>query len=295
MLLFVAHAFAAGLADCPRTFDTGEVVDAASSAEAAFMRVDAPGFSGGRAALAARLACSKDILSPAVIAQVHRVEALGTFLDQEGTRVPQALAGVFAAEPGHQIPSSLLPEGQPIRGLIPAAMLALRDDPGVALPKPGSGWIEVDGTHALRAPTQRSAVLQQIDGQGQVLATHYRWPDEAGFGWVVPVEASDDALATAAQVEPTGNRAGPWAHRAPTLAGAAASFVASGVLYAIASQGSAEFDAKPVLGPDASDQARADYRAELDGMQARTNGMTYGCYAAAGLGLAFGAVAVVTW
>lgn len=298
LLLAVDHALAAGLADCPRTFDTGEILDAATSAEGAFVTLDGAAFATARQTMEARLGCSAEILSPPADARIERVEALGAFLDERDALIPQALAGLFFAEPGHQIPTALLPDGHPVRALITPAMLLLRDDPGLTLPVPSSGWIEVDGAHALVAPTQRSAVLQQIDGQGAVVATHFRWPDEVGFDWVVPVAASTaPAVAETARLRPPTASHPPtaWGHRAPLLGAAAASLIASGVLYAIAAQGYQEFDGSAVMGPDATDAERSTYRTQLEGMQATTNPVAYGCFAAAGVGLALGVVTVVTW
>ena len=293
LLLLVPDA----LADCPRMFDTSDILEATNSAEAAFTKVDKPGFVEGKAAVETRVACASEVLSVNAQARVHRVEALGAFLDGRLDRVPLALAGVFATEPGHQIPSSLLPDGHPIRGQVTAAMLYLHDDLGADLPKPGSGWIEADGTHVLRAPSLRAAILQQLDGQGAVLATHYRWPDEAGFEWVVPVAGASVAAANLSSTTATVARppSGEWAHRAPWLALSGASLITSGVLYALAAEGRADFDAQPALDGSVGDEERASYRAKLEGMATGTNGLSYGCYVAAGAGVAFGAVAAVTW
>jgi hypothetical protein len=304
-LLAAPDAVAAGLADCPRHFDTAELLDAATSAEAAFQKVDAAGFAAGRSEMEARLACVGEIVSPSAIARVHRVETIASFLAKDAARVPQALAGTFAAEPGHQIPSSLLPDGHPIRAQVSVAMMALRDDVGAPLPALGSGWFEADGTSVKNAPAQRAAVIQQIDGQGQVLATHYRWPDETGFDWVVPgagtagtTEGRGSSSALSATTPGSATRSStpsPWGRRAPLLALSAGSLVASGVLYALAAEGKAEFEASPQLGDDATDAERSAYRSELEGMQSETNGLSLGCYAALTVGLGLGAVVVVTW
>ena len=57
------------------------------------------------------------------------------------------------------------------------------------------------------------------------------------------------------------------------------------------------FDTRDILEAVISTETaeRADYRAELEGMQSGANGLSYGCYVAAGAGVAFGAVAAVTW
>lgn len=294
-LIVLSPAHAGALADCARAFDTGEVLDATATAESAFLSLDRAAFTAARLAMEGRVECSSEILSPTADARIERVEAIGAFLDDRAARVPQALAGLFSAEPGHQIPTSLLPDGHPVRTLIAPAMLLLRDDPGLAMPVPTSGWIEVDGTHALVAPTQRSAVLQQIDGQGAVVATHFRWPDEDGFGWVAPAAPSTAPVGSPDLAARSRGAATPWTHRAPVLGTTAASVVASGVLYAIAANRHREFENSGVMDPGATDAERAEYRAQLEGMQARTNPIAYGCFAAAGLGLALGVVTVVTW
>lgn len=293
VLLLAAKA----LADCPRMFDTADILEAANAAESAFARADRPGFTEGRVALESRTGCASEVLSVNAQARIHRVEALGAFLDGRLDRVPLALAGVFATEPGHQIPGALLPDGHPIRGQVTAAMLYLPDDLGAELPKPGSGWIEADGAHALRAPSLRAAILQQLDGQGAVLATHYRWPDEAGFDWVVPVAGSSVATANLSgeRVAVARLPPGEWGHRAPWLVLSGASLITSGVLYALAADGRAEFDAQQALDGTVGEEERANYRAKLEGMATGTNGLSYGCYVAAGAGGAFGAVAAVTW
>ncbi|GDX78533.1 hypothetical protein LBMAG42_03440 [Deltaproteobacteria bacterium] len=292
-LLLATHA----LAECPRMFDTGDILEAANSAESAFAKADRAGFKDSTAALELRTSCAAEVLSVNAQARIHRVEALGAFLDQRLDRVPLALAGVFATEPGHQIPTALLPDGHPIRGQVTAAMLYLHDDLGAELPKPGSGWIEADGTHVLRAPSLRAAILQQLDGQGAVLATHYRWPDEVGFDWVVPVAESSVATANLSDARGTAERppSGEWGHRAPWLVLSGASLITSGVLYALAAEGRADFDAQLALDGDVGDEERANYRAKLEGMATGTNGLSYGCYVAAGAGVAFGVVAAVTW
>ena len=297
LLAILPEAFAGGHADCPRTFDTRDILEAVSSTETAFTKVDALAFKEGKAAVEARMVCASEVLSPAAEARIHRVETLGAFLGGRLDRVPRALAGVFASEPGHQIPSSLLPDGHPIRAQVTAAMLYLHDDPGAELPKPGSGWFEADGAHVLRAPALRAAVMQQLDGQGNVIGTHYRWPDDVGFDWVVPVAGSSVATANLSgdPVVLAPSQPSPWAHRAPWLVLSGASIITSGVLYALAADGRAEFDEQPTLDGSVGDAERADYRAKLEGMQSGANGLSYGCYVAAGVGVAFGAVAAVTW
>ncbi len=222
---------------------------------------------------------------------MHRVEALAAFLDQDTARLPFAVAGIFAADPGHQIPTALLPDGHPIRLAIPNAAAVLRADPGLALPALGKGAIEVDGAVAERAPTRRSAVMQQRGPKGELLATHYRWPDERGFDWVV----GESAKVSSREVKPAKSTTERTGHRAPMLVLTAASLAGSGVLYAIAASGYKNFEDEPVLTTGTSVDEREAYRDDLETMQARNNPLAIGCYAAGGVGLILGVVTIATW
>lgn len=187
MFLFIPFAFAATpqaeVPPCVTTYTTPDLLGAAELAEARFVRLDAEGFTAARGALEMRLTCTTDTLDGSTMGRIHRVEALGAFIDGRTDRVTQALAGLISADPGHQLPTALVPEGHPIRATLSPATALLKDDPGATMPKMASGWIEVDGTARPAAPTQRAAVMQQIDDQGAVVASHYRWPDEQGFTW----------------------------------------------------------------------------------------------------------------
>lgn len=297
MLLLVHFAFAGGVADCPKTYTTPDLLEAADSADAHFVRLDAEGFSASRAALEQRLACTTDTLDGSTMGRIHRVEALGAFIDGKPERVPQALAGLISADPGHQLPADLVPLGHPVRAALAPASALLRDDIGVPMPRLPSGWIEVDVAPKPAAPGNRAAVLQQIDDQGAVVASHYRWPDEAGFAWVVVQKGPSIATATpvsmpAPRADHTPSR---WAHRAPLLGAAVASLATSGALYAIASQKHSEFDGQPIMAADATEQERSDYRASLETMQSNASVLSWGWIATGGVGLALGAVAVITW
>ena len=58
LLAILPEAFAGGHADCPRTFDTRDILEAVSSTETAFTKVDALAFKEGKAAVEARMVCA---------------------------------------------------------------------------------------------------------------------------------------------------------------------------------------------------------------------------------------------
>jgi hypothetical protein len=290
LAMLVGVAYGAGVAECAQTYSGPEIADAVASAEGAFGRLDATAFASARSAMEARLACAGEKLGLDVIARIHRVEAFAAILERRDDRMAQALAGLFAVEPGHQIPVSLVPEGHPLRKVIPNAMTALREDERTDLPILASGWFDVDGSASPNVPAGRAAMVEQIDSQNALVSTHYRWPDELGFAWVV-----QDAVAPVGDVPTTRPTARRWTRRTPLLAAAAASLATSGALLAMAADSRAEFDARPTLADGASGATREAYRTELEGVQARANGLTYGGYVAAGAGLTLGVVTVIAW
>jgi uncharacterized caspase-like protein len=92
---------------------------------------------------------------------------------------------------------------------------------------------------------------------------------------------------------PEPSSASPWRHRTPLLVGTALSAVGASVLYALAAGEHAEFVSSPTM-----TQSEADalgYQTDLEGLQSRANIYSYGAYGAAGLGLALGIGAVITW
>jgi hypothetical protein len=269
MLAVVASALATTLADCPRQFDTTELTEAVAGAERAFAELDGAGFLAGQAAVVERLECVRDPLAREVVARVHRVQALAAFFGGRPAQVPQALAGLFAVEPGHPFPPELVPEGHRIRGMFAPSGALARDPAATPLPVLAAGWIEVDGESATLMPTRRAAIVQQLDGQGLVVETHYAWP-EAG-----PVELTAAVPAPARHTSP----------RLVWLGAAGATAVGTGVLYALASASHQRFE------EDALTMTESEMRAE----QARANGLSagwmLGLAATAGLGVAV----AVTW
>lgn len=111
--------------------------------------------------------CAEAVLDATMIGQVHRVVALGAFLDGEVDPGQEALAGLFMAQPGFQIPVALLPDGHPIRLAIPKAIARLQGDEGVSPPKV-SGAVLVDGARGEPLPTRRASVIQQLDPTGRI-------------------------------------------------------------------------------------------------------------------------------
>ncbi len=208
-------------ADCSRTYTTSELADAVDSAEGGFASADLDSFTFGEKAMRQRLRCVVEPLAPDVLARIHTIEALRAFLARDDAGTADALAGMAAADPGHQLPLKLIPDGHPVRAAMARASLLIRDPIGVPVAQMETGWIEVDGVHRADVPTNRNTVLQRFDADGQIVQTRYVHVGSSLAGWVLSEQSSEAPRSGSeepAEIEMPGPR---WrAHG--TLAGAGA-------------------------------------------------------------------------
>jgi hypothetical protein len=275
MLSLVATALAGPLADCPRTFDTAELMAAVESAELNFANQEAEGFAGARMVMLLRLQCQRDPLTPKDIAQVHLVQALAAHLLREEAHVQPALAGMLAAQPDLLLPDAYVPEGHRLRAAMPGAAASVPTSPRTPLIGLLSGWIEVDGAFSEDAPTGRAVVLQKMDAGGDVVESRYVWPEDGLGDW------QGDGTKPVQPRAPRRVAAHP--HRLPLIAGGAASVVAGGVLYALAAGAEREALDPSVPVPDA------------EAARGRADGLTWAWIGASGAALGLGAAVVLTW
>ncbi len=273
-----AHASPA----CPQTFTEADIIESARTTEGFFARVDAPGFAASRQAMEGRLVCTREILKVATIARVERVEALGAFFDRKDDHVREALAGLDVVSPGYLIPVELVPEGHPLRAQMAEAHTLAGDPATVPIPPPSAGWLMVDGVTGTTVPAKRASVVQQLDALGTVVATHFRWGEETGWGWMV-------------QQKPARAASTGGTRRVALVGSGAAAVIGSVVLIGLAAGQRATFDGSGVMSADASAEAKATYKTQLEGMQGKAAGFDVGGYALGGVGVVLGAVAVFTW
>lgn len=166
-------ALAAPVSTCARVFDNDAVAQAMDAADAAFREQDAPLFNESVAAMRERLPCVGQRLELATMIRVHTTEALSAFLAQDEPRLEAALGGLLDTDPEAVLDSELIPQKHPVREAF-ERVLERDTPPTLYLKKPESGWFEVNGkaVYALAAPDD--VILQQIDGQGQVVETRWR-------------------------------------------------------------------------------------------------------------------------
>ncbi len=202
MLGLLATALAAPLDTCARTFGSDELLDAASMAEGAFAGQDADGFTSARIEVESRLACVSDPLSALDVVRVHRVMALGAFLDGDQVRMRHAVAGMMAIDPEVRFPDDLAPSGHTL-DQVRASLVGAVPAEGPTLVGFPDGWIEVNGAFSPRVAGDVAATLQKLDNQGVVHETRYYWPGSSLDDW-----AGTGAMITApgASAAPRGPR-----------------------------------------------------------------------------------------
>ncbi len=318
VLAIIAMASAAPLESCSRSFGSDEVMDAASIAEQAFASQDAENFVSARREAESRLGCVHDPLSALDVVRLHRLMALGAFLDGDEAKMKQAVAGMIAIDPEVRFPEEIAPTGHKL-DQIRAALVGAQADgvgggDGPLLAAFADGWIEVNGAFAPRVAADVSATLQHLDNQGVVKETRYYWPGDALGNWesttgeiAAPVAAKAStaprgprSVAKAATEKPTKvkpsaatrpasetqaqiDRENRTARHIALLAGTGLGLAATGALYAFAA--TAEQNA---LDPEVPEPQAEVFRSQA-------NGLTWGWIGTTVLAGGLATTLVVTW
>ena len=223
-LLLVGLTPGVAWAACPDPVPSRELAQTVSNGDAAYAEMDEDGFRSSRAAAAALLPCVGESVSATHAAALHKLEALGAFLDRDHAGTVASFRALLHAAPGYRLPEDLAPPNHPLRIDFEVAEGTV-GAPERALPRPKQGWSQVDGQTAQSAPTDRPFVFQHFDGDGRVVSTALVPP-----GGPVPDYAAK-----------TGGSAARSGSRVPLLVTAGAATVLSGVFYGVAKSSESRF------------------------------------------------------
>jgi hypothetical protein len=153
-------------APCDETWSAEDVRYTLDEAEIAFQKRDKTGTLSFAARAETELPCMNEPMDLPLAAKFHRVQGLAAFLQRDTDRAAQSFHAARALEPDFVLPPGMVPVGHPVRGLYEAP---LPSPQSVALAAPASGRILVDGRAVLLRPTDRPAVVQLVDAQGEVV------------------------------------------------------------------------------------------------------------------------------
>lgn len=180
---------------CPGPVMASELsaeIDAASAAYAAF---DAAGFEEHATTASALLPCLSEPASPSLAGAVHRMNALGSFLDKDHPATVVHFQSAITTDPRWQLPESLAPGRHPLRLDFEQAV-QLRPSPTAPLAPPEFGWLLVDGARTERYPTQRPFLFQHIGTDGAPDLTRHLAPGAALPPYPVLTELTTEVPAT---------------------------------------------------------------------------------------------------
>lgn len=270
MLLFSTIAAAA----CPASVEAFST--RLTAAEDAFSSMMLEPFRVELAAIEAEIGCLEEKLEPLVVARLHRVRAMGAFLERDQPGAVAAFQGQRAADPELDLPEKYV-EQHPLRKLYVQA--GETEDPRAPLEQVEGVQIWVDGHQATERPTARVALFQ-LTREQQLLGSQLL---PGGASLTVPKVAPAPAPAAVPPSDPSPTRA----KRVPIASiglGVAAGVAAGSAigLYASGRSAKARYDDPTTPFED------------LDALRTKTNTRHFGAQILGASAVGLGAVAVIS-
>ncbi len=269
-------------AECPRTLSTAELDGLLADARRNLERLDTRGFVETTDAVDRALPCLGEPITRHLAAEIHRTKGIRAVSERD-PNAPRIFAAARSIEPAYKFPSTLIPEGNPVR--IEYASFDLASGNVERLSSPAEGTLMLDGAASTWRPIEWPTVAQYLRADGAIAWTAYVTPGTpmppypAGSP-VAAAEVQVPALHAAQEiVEPAPQKRSP---KVPLAIAAGTSALLTGVSWAFAANAESQFD-----DPNTPD-------AELDSLQSRANTLTIvgGFTGAAAIGFGIGFVAV---
>lgn len=263
-------------AECVLTVAADTLAATTAEAAGAFASLDIEGFEAKAATLWRQLPCLSEPLTPLDVADVYKVRALDTFLDQDDDAVRDSLMAARAAAPDYRMPAALAPKGHPLKAVFDE--VAVDTSPRVDLPVPRDARLLVDGQPVLTRPTDRAVLMQLVGADGAVVWTRLVESAEPAPAYeTVSDDYRADYLTDAKVIRVRARRP------IELVVASSAAIVGSGAMYALSRGSRAQFF-DPSTPYD-----------DLASLRARTNGLQTAAVVTAAAGIGLGATAVVTW
>lgn len=271
LLLQLLLSARAAQAACPAS--AAGLQSTLDSAQLSFSTMDGAGFKAATAEAESQAACLSDSVPAGVVARLHRVLGLRSFVDGDEAAARTAFAAARAIEPDYAFPDAMVPPDHPVRQLYNQSAGAYASTSVV--PAPQSGGLEFDGTPSNRRPSERPTLALLVQTNGSVASSAYLWPGDPLFAYT-PV---------AGKVSSTPITKAPVAHRGPNVPltiVACVALAAAGTTWGLASVAHNDFETS----------TSTDYKT-LEALRGKTNTLFFTSVGAGVVTLGAGVGAVV--
>ncbi len=170
MLIALALATASA-APCSAT--ATELTETVEQAQRALERLEPEGFITATDRLDTLIPCLAEPLSRHLAAEIHRTKGIRAVSERDAT-ASRYFAAARAIEPAYKLPSTLVPDGHPVRQEYAAFDLTGGGfDP---IPAPAEGSLTLDAGPKLYRPTSWPTIAQYLGADGSVRFTAYLQP-----------------------------------------------------------------------------------------------------------------------
>ena len=242
MLALMVAPAAEAKDDCPDRISTATLAQHISTADLTFSDMDENAFRSARWTAQRSLTCMGEAIQTGQAAAYYRMEALGSFLDQNHAQTVGFFKSMLKVAPNYMLPDPMAPAGHPLRVDF---QVAEGSSPvvGDPVPKPSEGVIRVDGGVATEFPRDRPYLFQHQleDGsisQTAVVGIGVDYPKYAtARGW----QSESSGLRRSGRVDRNQKRKGGLSVNVPLAVISGGSALISGITYVVAMSKAAEF------------------------------------------------------
>lgn len=261
--------------DCPERVSTATLAQHISQADMAFSKMDENSFRTARWTAQRSVKCMGEAVQRGQAAAYYRMEALGSFLDQNHAQTVGFFKSMLKVAPHYMLPEPMAPEGHPLRVDFQVAQgsMPVAGDP---VPRPTDGVIRIDGTVATDFPRDRPFLFQHQAEDGAIhsstvvgigVKTPY-YPTARGF------QTENSGLRRSTKIDQAKRKGPAVSVNVPLAVISGGSALVSGITYIVAMSKAAEF----------ADPATA--RGDLDELRNETNTLVWvsGSFATIALG-----------
>ena len=263
VILWVLSITAASAREgCPEIVSTASLARHITEADMAFSTMDEGAFRTSRWTAQRAINCLGEPIQPGQAAAYYRMEALGSFLDQNHAQSVGFFKSMLRIAPHYILPDPMAPTGHPLRVDFEVAQGSTRLA-GVPIPKAADGVIRVDGSVGTGFPRDRPFLMQHQlnDGRIQFSAVVGIGVEPLPYATKRGSQGANAGKRVVLPVDQVQRKRGKSPVNIPLAGVSAASIAVAGISYVVAMSHEAEFN-------DATTS-----RTQLSGLRDKTNNM----------------------